>query len=109
MNNLNWLNAPETDDVHLYLRVMRDLKSYCKRGYCEIDIAIINFVQLPKTLILRMLPTLVSSRVAKRFVIDWNDRESMHRFFRVMLAIICELNHQQFNNKAFNDAFEYIQ
>lgn len=109
-NKLNWISTTSSDDKYLYLTIMRDLKDYCARGYCEVDIALYHFIELPQSLIKRILPTLASAKLVKHFIIDWADYDSVHRFYRMMIAIIVELNHVNFNTNAFNDAInEFTQ
>lgn len=106
MNKLNWNTTNCDDDRVLYLTVMRDLKKYCARGYCEIEITLYHFVALPQSYIKRTLPTLASAKIVRHFIIDWSDYTSVHRFLRMMIAIICDLNDANFNSLAFNAAID---
>lgn len=104
-NRLNWGSAPD-DDRLLYLQIMRDLEAYCAKGYCEIEITLFHFVGLPNSLIQRELKNIGHCKQVDHFVINWYRYEDVHRFFRFMIEIVCELNHQQFNSKAFNEAVD---
>jgi hypothetical protein len=106
MNQLNW-NTTESHDVrYLYLTIMRDLRKYCERGYCETEICLYHFVALPNSLIKRLLNKLPQHRRIAHIIIDWNDYASVHRFMRVMVAIVSQINSCPFDSKAFNEAFE---
>ncbi|MCR4914355.1 MAG: hypothetical protein K6A96_01175 [Prevotella sp.] len=106
MNQLNW-NTTESHDVrYLYLTIMRDLRKYCERGYCETEICLYHFVALPNSLIKRLLNKLPQHRRIAHIIIDWSDYASVHRFMRVMVAIVSQINSSPFDSKAFNEAFE---
>ena len=106
MNKLNWNTTQSNDDRYLYLTIMRDLKQYCARGYCEVEITLYRFVALPQSYIKRILPTLTSAEIIGHVIVDWACYESVHRFLRMMTAIVVEMNHVAFDQKAFNDAIE---
>ena len=40
MNQLNWNTTQSNDIRYLYLTIMRDLRQYCERGYCETEICL---------------------------------------------------------------------
>ena len=102
MNQLNW-NTTESHDVrYLYLTIMRDLRKYCERGYCETEICLYHFVSLPNSLIKRLLNKLPQHRRIAHIIIDWSDYASVHRFMRVMVAIVSQINSCPFDSKAFN-------
>ena len=106
MNQLNW-NTTESRDLRLlYLTMMRDLRQYCDRGYCETEICLYHFVALPNSLIKRLLGNLPQNIKTAHVMIDWNDYTSVHRFMRMMVAIVSQINHYPLDSKAFNAAFE---
>lgn len=104
-NKLNWITTEADDDKYLYLTIMRDMKSYCAKGYCEIDIALYTFCELPNTLIKRMLMT-IKFNVSQPIIIDWGSFSSINRLMRIFITILCEINHANFNARAFLEAIQ---
>ena len=106
MNQLNWNTTKSHDQRYLYLTIMRDLKQYCGRGYCETEICLYHFVALPNSLIKRLLNKLPLNIRIAHIIIDWSDYTSVHRFMRLMIAMVSQINNCPFDNKAFHAAFE---
>ena len=106
MNQLNWNTTESHDTRYLYLTMMRDLRKYCERGYCETEICLYHFVALPNSLIKRLLGNLPQNVKTAHVIIDWSDYTSVHRFMRLMVAIVSQINNCPFDSKAFNEAFE---
>lgn len=104
-NQLNWITTETTDEKYLYLTIMRDMKHYCAKGYCEIEITLYRFCELPNALIKRMLLT-INFNTKKPIIIDWNTTSSINRLMRIFISILCEINHVHFNSKAFYEAME---
>ena len=65
-----------------------------------------HFVALPNSLIKRLLNMLPQHRRIAHIIIDWNDYASVHRFMRVMVALVSQINNCPIDSKAFNEAFE---
>lgn len=104
-NKLNWITTESQDDRYLYLTVMRDLKDYCKKGYCEVDITLYRFCGLPNAYIKRMLHV-INIRNTNQLIIEWDKTCSVHRLMRIFITILCEVNSLHLNPKAFNEAIE---
>lgn len=105
-NQLNWRTTNSQVNRYLYLTVMRDMKTYCSKGYCELEIAIMNFVELPNSLIKRELSLIAFMKMHKYMIIDWANRNSIDRFLKAFIKVVSILNHVHFDEKAYNQALE---
>lgn len=105
-NPLNWRTTNSQVNRYLYLTIMRDMKAYCLKGYCELEIAIMNFVELPNSLIKRELSEIAFMRMHKYIIIDWANRNSIDRFLKAFIKIVSMLNHVRFDEKAYNQALD---
>ena len=106
MNQLNWNTTKSNEPRYLYLTIMRDLRQYCERGYCETEICLYHFVALPNSLIKRLMGNLPYKLKIAHLIIDWSDYTSVHRFMRLMIAMVSHINNCPLDSKAFNEAFE---
>ena len=105
-NKLNWTTTEVNNEQALLLRVMRDLHAYCAKGYCEVQVAIMKFCDLPNSLIVRLWRNSPAAcQRPKHYLIDWADYHSIDKFFRLMLAILCEINHVKVDDANYNSAF----
>ena len=105
MMRMNWKTTGSTDERYVYLTVMRDLKQYCAKGYCEIEICFYHFVTLPQSYVKRRMAEIAPTRFKKHFTIDWQDRDSVLRFYRLFITLLCQLNSLVLNLNAFDEAF----
>ena len=101
-NSIHWNMTSATDDRVVYLCVMRNLKDYCKKGYCDFLLAALKFSDLPATMAKRMLSPY---KVVKPFFVDWNDYDSAHIFLSTFIFKLTEAYQAKFNNVAFNEAW----
>ena len=101
-NSIHWNMTTATDDRVVYLCVMRNLKVYCKRGFCDFLLAALKFSDLPATMAKRMLSPY---KDIKPFFVDWNDYDSAHIFLRGFISTLCEAYSVKFNSVAFNEAW----
>lgn len=104
-NDLNWQNAPKATK-YLYLQIMRDLKDYCGKGYCEIEVTLYRFVTMPNSLTKRLLQSVPLYKRIKHFIVDWANFDSVYHFYVNFIKILCGLNHKPFDEKAFNEALD---
>ena len=105
-NKLNWTTTEVQDEQALILRIMRDLHRYCAKGYCEIQVAVMHFCELPNTLIARLWhQSPAACQQSKHILIDWTDYHSIDHFFRLFLAVLYEINHVKMNDAKYNCAF----
>ena len=102
---MNWKTTSSTDERYVYLTVMRDLKQYCAKGYCEIEICFYHFVILPRSFVKRRMKELAPARFKKHLTVDWADRDSVLAFYRLFITLLCQLNSLEFNPDAFDEAF----
>lgn len=94
----------------LYLTIMRDIRAYCSKGFMEVSVVFFSFVELPAGLINREVYQMNLSIFERHLIVDWGTYDSVHKFFRRFIALVCQLNHEDLDCKAFNDAFEeFIQ
>ena len=109
-NKLNWRTTQTTDDKMLYLTIMRDVKAYCAKGFCELSIALINFCELPQSLIIRDIRLMNLSAFDQHLIVYWSNYNSVHIFFRRFISILCKVNNEPLLSRAFNEAiFEFTQ
>lgn len=87
----------------VYLCAMRNLKEYCKKGYCDFMLAACRFSDYPQSLALRMLRPY---RNMAPFCFDWNNREEVYDFLLRFIRQITIVYHTRFNAHAFESAFE---
>lgn len=105
-NKLNWTTTEVNNEQALLLRIMRDLQAYCAKGYCEIQVAVMHFCELPNTLIARLWhKSPAACQQSKHVLIDWADYHSIDKFFRLIIAILCEINHVKVEDANYNSAF----
>ena len=110
MSNLNWKTTKATDEKYVYLTVMRDLKQYCAKGYCEIEICFYHFVALPKSFIKRQMAEIAPMRFKRHLIIDWRNKDSVHAFYQQFITMLCQLNSLDLEENAFDEAFSiFIQ
>ena len=105
MNKLNWRTTQVDDDRVLYLRIMRDMKEYSKKGYIETVVLLCSFLLLPMTYVRRIYRT-AEKKPREIYVLQWNDKGQVRAFITDIIAYLCALNHQRFNPDAFEEAFE---
>ena len=74
-NSIHWNMTASTDDRVVYLSVMRNLKTYCRKGFCDFFLAAYRFSDYPASLAKRMIKPY---RHVPPFIFDWNDEESVH-------------------------------
>lgn len=101
-NSIHWNKTTSTDDRVVYLCAMRNLKDYCKRGFCDFVLAALRFTDYPSTMAHRVLAPYKDIKPA---YVDWHDYDSAHIFLRTFIARLCEVYHTRFNNVAFNEAW----
>lgn len=76
----------------------------------EVSVVFFAFVELPAGLINREVYQMNLSIFERHLIVDWGTYDSVHKFFRRFIALVCQLNHEALDCKAFNDAFEeFIQ
>ena len=92
-----WNTTSTTDSRMLYLTVMRDMRSYCARGYCDIAICLSRFLVMPNSLMKRMLKSLPSIYRKDHFIVDWFDN-----FF----IILTHLTHVEIIREDYQKAFD---
>lgn len=105
MMRMNWKTTGSTDERYVYLTVMRDLKQYCAKGYCEIEICFYHFVTLPRSYVKRRMKELAPTRFKKHLTVDWQSKDSVLRFCRLFITLLCQLNSLAFDSNAFDEAF----
>jgi len=101
-NSLHWNMTNATEDRIVYLCAMRNLKAYCKKGFCDFFLAALKFSDLPPTMARRML---APYKDIKPTHVDWNDYDSAHVFLRTFIFKLTEAYHTKFNQVAFNEAW----
>ena len=108
--NLNWITTKTTDEKYVYLTVMRDLKQYCAKGYCEVEICFYHFLTLPRSYIKRRMAEIAPMRFKKHLMIDWRNKDAVHEFCLQFITLLCQLNSCKLDTRAFDEAFsEFIQ
>lgn len=105
-NVFKWSTTNTTDHRMLYLTVMRDLKNYCSRGYCDITICLNRFLLLPNSFIARSLRTLPYHYRKDHFIVDWTDLGSVRAFFGSVFIIISHIVHVEIRSREYQAAFE---
>ena len=105
-NPLNWKTTSSKDSRMLYLTIMRNIKEYCAKGYCEVSVTFCNFVELPHSLICRILTNMNLSPYDMHIIVNWSDYDSVHTFYRRFISMLCQLNGESFDSKAFNEAID---
>lgn len=105
-NLLNWKTTNTQDTRMLYLTIMRDVKEYCAKGYCEVSVCFGHFMTLPYSLISRKMNLLGLSDFERHIIVDWSDLNSVHVFYRRFISMCCSVNFEQFDAKAFRSAFD---
>lgn len=109
-NRLNWKTTTALGDKYLYLAIMRDMKNYCARGYCDVLIALIMFSNLPSSLVIRSYNALPASMRKDHIIIDWCTISSVKAAFEHFLKVLHEINHTYFSAKAYEEAIsEFTQ
>jgi hypothetical protein len=107
-NKLNWTTTGATTDKALYLCIMRDLKAYCAKGYCEVAVAVCHFVELPNTFIRRELARM--GKAEDTFTVDWESASSVYVFLHSFISIVVGLNVCFFSKSDFEAAYwEFTQ
>lgn len=102
-NSLHWNMTTSTDDRVVYLCAMRNLKVYCKKGFCDFYLAAYRFSDYPKSLALRMLKPF---RSIPPMTFDWNDREGVYDFLFKFFVFLTKVYHTKLNRNDFESAFE---
>ena len=105
MIEMNWKTTGSTDERYVYLTVMRDLKQYCAKGYCEIEICFYHFVTLPQCFVKRRMRELAPARFRRHLTVDWLDIDSVLAFYRLFITLLCQLNSLELDSDAFDEAF----
>ena len=85
-----WKNTRSFESEDDYRQIIDDIYKYCFKGWCDIHILLLTFLQTkyPATLIIK-LKQLSLSRV---YLIEWRDYDrSFDAVFRIMSAY-CQLN-----------------
>lgn len=112
-NPLCWNTTGVENLKYLYLTIMRDLKAYCAKGYCEVSIVFYRFCSLPNSLIKRELAVLPPALRKERLIVNWEEYESVRYFLTTMVKIASEVNHVKINPEEFAEAFneftQYLQ
>lgn len=101
-----WNTTSTTDSRMLYLSVMRDMRSYCARGYCDIAICLSRFLVMPNSLMKRMLKSLPSIYRKDHFIVDWSDLGSVRSFFDNFFIILTHLTHVEIIREDYQKAFD---
>ena len=102
-NSFHWNMTQSTDDRVVYLCVMRNLREYCKKGYCDFFLAAYRFSDYPPTLALRMLKPY---RNMQPFKFSWEDHQSRYDFVLQFIMMLARVYHSRFNRNAFDLAYE---
>ena len=102
-NSIHWNMTASTADRVVYLSVMRNLKTYCKKGFCDFCLAAYRFSDYPKSFAKRMIKPY---RHVPPFIFDWNDEESVHNFLLQFIKLLTLVYHTRFNETAFRQAYE---
>ena len=105
MNKLNWRTTQVNDNRVLYLRIMRDIRDYSKKGYIETIVLLCSFLILPMAYVRRMYRT-AEKKPCDYYVFDWNNKSQVRGMLTAMISYICALNHQWFDPTGFEEAFE---
>lgn len=108
-NELSWKTTSTPDTRMLYLTMMRDIKAYCKRGFCEPEVLICNFVEFPRSYMKRMLrvmPEMTDYRLCELYLFSWQDKEAIRRMFIDVIRAVTFINHATFSKAAFDAAFD---
>lgn len=105
-NQLNWGTTSTNDYRMLYLTIMRDIRAYCQRGYCELTVCFCHFMALPQSLIVRQLAAMKLSLSERHLIVDWSNEASVHVFLRRFVSLLSDYNQEQFHAKEFNEAYE---
>lgn len=100
------MTTKSNDDRYLYLTIMRDLREYCAKGYCDVEICLFHFLELPASLVKRMLSDSPTSKQVGHMIIDWCNSNSVHTFMYKFIKIVTELNHVPMNIVAYDLAFD---
>lgn len=105
-NRLNWNTTSATSDKYLYITILRDLRSYCAKGYCDIEVTLLRFTDLPKTLVQREYNALPDDVKVKYLIIDWADLKSVLRAITTFMKCLHGINHALMNYPAYHEAEE---
>ncbi len=101
-----WSTTNTTDNRMLYLTVMRDLKDYCRRGYCDIQICLSRFLVMPQSLLIRLLKTTPAAFKKDHIIVDWADYGSVKAFLDCFFMIITHVTHAQIVRDDYEKAFK---
>lgn len=105
-NRLNWITTSAKDDKYLYLTIMRDLRAYCGRGYCDVLITLTRFCELPSGLLKREYNSLQPLEKKNHIIIDWSNLESVITAIGLFFKAIHGVNHQNINLEAYHEALK---
>lgn len=102
-NKLHWNTITTDDDRVLYLAIMRDLKTYSRRGYCDLEICFYRFVELPDSFIHRRLAAM---KVDPYCFVDWKDYDGVLSFIKKVIKTLCSMINETLWQRQFTEAFD---
>ncbi len=103
-NRLNWNTTSAQDDKYLYITIMRDIRAYCARGYCDLLITMIRFSDLPSPLVNREFLALNPKDRVNHIIIDWSNLSSVEAAIMKVMRALHGVNHTTINFAAYNEA-----
>lgn len=110
VNKLNWRTTVSNDDRVLYLRIMRDVKDYCRKGYIDTVVLLVNFISLPQTFVRRCYAQAPQPKPADVYILNWKVPDDVHLVMKELITFICQLNHVSFDVNGYKEAYdEFIQ
>jgi len=100
----------------LYLTVMRDLKMYCARGYCDTLICargycdtlicLTRFLIIPSSLVKRTYKAMPPFLKKDHLIVDWTDYGSVKSFIFSFFSIIAIVTHTEILKADYEKALD---
>lgn len=101
-----WNTTSTTDSRMLYLTVMRDLKKYCARGYCDTLICLTRFLIIPSSLVKRTYKAMPPFLKKDHLIVDWTDYGSVKSFIFSFFSIIAIVTHTEILKADYEKALD---
>ena len=101
-----WNTTSTTDSRMLYLTVMRDLKKYCARGYCDTLICLTRFLIIPSSLLKRTYRAIPPRLRRDHYLVFWSDYGMVASFMSSFFSIIAMVTHTEILKDDYEKALE---
>lgn len=108
MNRFHWatvnFDSSLRGDDYLYLHIMKDVYRYCRRGYCEMSVLLMRFIDMPAAMVQRRYRELCRQeeyRSRDRQLIDWTDKDMVTAFFTYLFGVLNGVTRGRENKDAF--------